>query len=67
VLVISPGPSFCLAAGRGAYAIRALCDVCFGITSERQRAPYMTLEAVVPVTDDPAANLLALAGWINQV
>jgi hypothetical protein len=24
-------------------------------------APYMTLEAVVPVTDSPAVNLLALA------
>jgi len=34
-VVASPGPSFCLAAGRGAYAIRALRDLCFGIISER--------------------------------
>jgi hypothetical protein len=33
----SPGPSFCLAAGRGAYAIRALPDLYLGIVSGASR------------------------------
>jgi hypothetical protein len=34
-IMTSPGPPNSTAAGRGAYAIRALPDLCFGIVSER--------------------------------
>ena len=68
-VVPSPGPSFCLAAGRGAYAIRALRHLCLGIVSGRlghleslDLSPFMVDTLKAPARPGLSFTLCVSAG-----